>query len=138
MFWEYTGNLQQNTHFIPNNTFQRMVYFFWQKIKFLKLPNLKINCSIWEEIAQFHCNFPFICYHPADINWTYVRPSINLLCLQGRVSSSSVSFIFSDCSLFDKKGFQLIDVKKTNDSSLLRGTTLRHNFDERQFEEQFC
>lgn len=52
------------------------------------------------------------------------------------MSSSSVSSIFSeDCSLFDKEGLQLIDAKKRSDSSLLQGTTLRHNFDEKQFEE---
>ena len=65
-----------------------MVYVFWQRIKILKLRNLrlklikikiKINYRIWEEMVQ-----------PIAVSSSFVI--------------SSASFILSeDCTLFDKK-----------------------------------
>ena len=69
-----------------------MAYVFWQRIKILKLRNLrlklikikiKINYRVWEEIVQ-----------------SIAISSSFFIC----VSSSSASFVLSeDCTLLDKK-----------------------------------
>ena len=54
-FWNYCNNAWM--FFILNNSFQRMVYVFWKRIKILKLRNFKSNYIICYQGVIFFSKF---------------------------------------------------------------------------------